>query len=123
MFKYLLLTIALLFSFNATADLPFQPTFNWTAPTAYTDGSGLDPATDLSGYNLKCTGEAVSITNTVLPNDAITWTAPLGVFTAGDYTCVMSALDTGGLESVDSSPVNFIVSQKLPNPVVTFGVK
>ena len=116
--KYLLLTITLLLSFNAAADLPFQPTFTWVAPTEFTDGSALDPLTDLSGYNLKCGGTQID-----LPNDVIKWTAPAGEFVAGDYICVMSAVDKVGLESVDSSPVNFTLSQKLPNPVVTFGVR
>jgi len=121
--KYFLLALSFL-SFSAAADLPYQPTFNWTPPTEFSDSSVLDPLNDLSGYRLKCTGAVIM--EDVLPNDVITWTAPVGMFMAGDYVCVMTSIATneyGGTESVDSNPVNFTISQKSPNPIVDFGVR
>jgi len=121
--KYFLILLAFL-SFSAVADLPYQPTFNWTAPTEFSDSSALDPLNDLSGYRLKCTGAV--ILDSVMPNDVVTWTAPVGMFLAGDYACVMTSIATneyGGAESADSNPVNFTISQKSPNPIVDFGVR
>ncbi len=109
------------FATSAQADLPFQPRFSWTPPSQFNDTSKLDPATDLEGYRLKCTG--AKPIDSVLPNNVITWTAPVGMFGAGDYNCVMSSIAIGGAESSDSNPVNFTINAKKPNPVVNFGIE
>ncbi len=105
---------------SAQADLPFQPKFSWTPPSQFNDTSALDPATDLEGYRLKCTG--AKPIDSVLPNNVITWTAPVGMFRAGDYNCVMSSVAIGGAESSDSNPVNFTINAKKPDPVINFGI-
>ncbi len=118
--KYLLLLITLI-STTALADLPFQPTFTWTLPTAYTDGSVLDPAFELDAVDLYCTGAAV--VQQTFPVST-SFTSPIGMFIAGDYACHLTTtanLANGGAESGASNIVNFTVSQKAPNPIVNFG--
>lgn len=114
------LLVLMFFSTFVWADLPFQPHFTWTGPTEFTDGSPLDPAIDLSEYRLNCTG-ADSV-NIIVSNTLIDFEPPLGVFVAGDYVCTMAAVDNAGGISADSAPVNFTVSQKVPRPIVNFGV-
>ena len=121
--KIISLFVGLLLAFTVFADLPYQPRFTWVAPTEFTDTSPLDPLTDLSEYKLYCTGP--TSVDMSLPNTDVQFEAPVGMFTAGDYQCEMTAVATasnGGGESAPSAPVNFTISQKNPRPVVTFGV-
>lgn len=84
----------------------------WTPPTQRTDGAVLDPATELSHYNLYCgTTAGGPYTEAAIEIPA---TAPDGTFTTdsatffpgyGDYFCTMTAIDTYGQESAFSNEV------------------
>jgi len=118
-----LLFLLLFISTNVLADLPYQPRFTWTGPTEFTDGTPLVPSTDLEAFRVLCSG--ASAVDFILPSDLTSYTAPVGQFTAGDYTCTMRSVANaanGGAESSDSNPVNFTLDQKSPNPIVDFGV-
>jgi hypothetical protein len=79
--------------------------FTWQDPTQRTDGTALNPETEISGYRMRCQG----------PQDVIRFidrevTAPVegnkrqyrwvdAVQTDGVYSCQMTAMDTKDLES------------------------
>lgn len=120
--KVILIFLMGMLPLAAFADLPFQPTFTWTLPTAYTDGSVLDPAFELDAVNLYCTG-AAAVQQTFPVSTS--FTSPVGMFSAGIYAChltVVANLANGGAESSPSNTVNFTVSQKAPSPMIDFGV-
>ena len=106
------------------ADLPYQPRFTWTPPSAFTDGSTLTPATDLESYLLTCTGERnLDIT---IPSSLTEYEANAGVFPEGNYTCRMQSKATaamGGLESDYSDSVSFSTAEKAPTIIINFAVQ
>jgi len=106
----------------AYADLPFQPKFTWTPPVEYTNGSTLNPATDLKSFKLYCPGmSAIDIQNVGMP--PYEYIAPVGQFAAGDYSCAMTAVDNNLLESAQSTSVNFTVPVANPTPVTGLTVQ
>lgn len=117
--KRLFVISALILPMMASADLPTNPVFHWTPPTQFTDNSPLNPATDLSGYELRCDNDA--ITQDIPGGDTTTWTAPAGMFARGDHTCTMAAISSDGISSAQSDPKTFAV-QFAPN-AITFTVQ
>ena len=100
-----------------------KPLFSWVPPTEFTDGSPLDAANDLEAYRVICAG--ASVVDFTVPSDTTSYLSTTGQFVPGDYTCVMRSVanaNNGGLESVDSTPVNFTVPQPVPNPPAGFSV-
>ena len=80
-------------------------TFSWTDPTTRTDGSALDPATEIQSYRLRCEGPETSerivdraATSAISGQDR-TYAWADAVQTSGMYDCRMTALDTGDRES------------------------
>ncbi len=117
----LLMSALLLFSISAFGRLPFQPTFTWTLPTQFTDDSPLVPS-DLSEVKIYCAG--ASVVEISVPVGT-TFTATVGMFVAGNYSCYFTSVANaanGGAESSASNPINFTVDQKSPNPVIDFDV-
>ena len=115
------LTIAsVLWSTSVIADLPYNPTFNWTPPSEFTDNSPLNPSTDLSGYKIVCTGNTDIVLD--VPPDVSTYTPQNKTFTAGDYSCYMTAISIDGISSAPSDTVNFTIDQAAPKPVINFSI-
>ena len=82
----------------------FSFTFSWVDPTERTDGTALDPATDLKSYRLQCSGpenaERVidrAATSAVGTERRDEWADAVQV--SGMYDCRMTAIDTGDRES------------------------
>ena len=93
--------IAALIAFSGLAQADLSqgtPFFTWTAPTQFTDGSPLVPATDLSGYPIRCSGNPVPVHTA--PSTAINWQSIAGDFTPGTYDCNITAQTVGGVESI-----------------------
>lgn len=105
--KNVLLILSIMLPLQLQAVLPLQPTFTWTAPTEFEDGSSLSAVTDLSGYTLRCNSNSIIIT---IDASVTSYTAELGMFPSGDYSCVMTSTSISGQESVDSIPKSFGVN-------------
>jgi len=117
-----LLFISLLFiSTNILADLPNEPELFWTPPTEFTDGSQLDPATDLENYRAICTGPVPQ--DFLISSTVVSYQFGFRELTAGDYGCRMRSVGIGGIESADSALVEFTVPARVPNGPATFGVR
>ncbi len=108
----------------ALADIAGTPTFNWSQPTAWSDGAPLTAA-QITGYQLVCTGaNAVNVriaTAAGVPPYQSTRLDP------GPYTCTLAVYakrSTASLEvrSDPSSPVSFTVPQPVPNAPAGFSV-
>ena len=98
------LALFLLLLLPGLAPAQFSFTFYWIDPTTRTDGSALDPAEELSGYRLECSGPETAervvdraATSAVGSERRYEWTD--AVQTGGLYDCRMSAIDTGDRES------------------------
>ena len=107
----------LLVSSIAFADLPESPRFTWTNPTQYTDGTPLNPATELAEIKVHCTGamtfEGVVSTMPVVEE----FLTPTGVFADGNYVCHYTSVDILGRESEPSNPTReFTVGAAPPPP-------
>ncbi len=92
------------FSIAVTAAAPTtgSATISWTPPTTRSDGSAL---TNLAGYHLKY-GKAVgNYANSITVQIGLT-TYVVDNLTAGAYYFVVSAFDSGGFESPDSTAVS-----------------
>ena len=79
-------------------------TFTWTDPTSRTDGSALNPATELKSYRMQCSGpenaERIvdrAATSAVGTERRYEWADAVQI--RGVYDCRMSAIDTGDRES------------------------
>ena len=87
-------TAALTVTGNGTA------TLTWNAPTVRTDGSALNPATDLQKYRIYyglASGTYTQSVDVVNPGtDTVTYTLTLG---SGTYYFVVTAVDSSGQES------------------------
>ena len=82
----------------------FSFTFSWVDPVERTDGTALDPATDLSGYRLQCSGpenaeRMVDRAATTADGNQRVYEWTDAVQAGGMYDCRMSAIDTGDRES------------------------
>lgn len=83
--------------------------FSWVEPTARTDGTPLNPDTELKSYKMRCEGpenaERIVDRDATVPLDdqgrQYLWTD--AVQASGMYDCKMSAVDTGDLESAWSN--------------------
>jgi len=117
--KRLLIIMLMVFPLISLADLPANPVFQWTPPTEFTDNTPLNPATDLSGYQLRCDGD--TIVQDITGGDTTSWTAPSGLFPRGDHSCVMTAISSDGISSAPSDPKAFAV--QFPPNAITFTVQ
>jgi len=101
------------------ADTEFQ--LSWEAPTSRMDGSPLDPATELSGYELTCGDVVTAIPATVEGNGY-----PVAKADAlpgyGNYDCSMVAIDTENRRSPPSDPVEveWIAGPSAPTELIIF---
>lgn len=106
--KKLLILLALV-STGVIAALPYTPTVSWEAPTTFDNGTPLlEPLT----YRLKCTNDGIT---TIYESATESYTFSAGELLSGNQQCVASALTASGLESVDSSPLAFIVPVAIPS--------
>lgn len=117
--KYIAIILAL--PLSAFAALPHEPLFTWTPPSEFTDGSPLDPATDLQYYEIRCTGPQ-PVTLQVSP-DADQLQTIRGTFAVGSYECAMVSVAKDGRESAPSAPVFFDVPAPVPTTVIDFSVE
>lgn len=95
-------------------------TFTWTDPTQRTDGSALDPATELKSYRMQCSGpenaERIvdrAATSAVGTERRYEWADAVQI--GGMYECRMTAIDTGDRES-DWSNIASVVKVERPAP-------
>ena len=101
------------------ADTELQ--LSWEAPTSRVDGSPLDPATELSGYELTCGDVVTAIPATVEGNGY-----PVAKADAlpgyGNYDCSMVAIDTENRRSPPSDPVEvgWIAGPSAPTELIIF---
>lgn len=78
-------------------------TLSWQAPTTRTDGS---PLTNLAGYRIRYGTSSGNYPNLIgIPNGGLT-SAVIENLPPSTYYFVVSAYDTAGAESVNSSPVS-----------------
>lgn len=83
--------------------------FSWLDPTARTDGTALNPETEIKSYRMRCEGpeNAERIVDRAITTPLsgqrreYLWTD--AVQTSGMYDCKMSAVDTRDLESAWSN--------------------
>ena len=102
------------------------PTFNWTQPATWSDGSVLT-VSQITGYQLNCgaTQNRRIATSTGVP-PSVTPTA--NRFAPGPYTCTLAVYarkTTSDPEvlGLASSPVAFAVPQPTPGAVTGFSVE
>lgn len=82
-------------------------TLSWQAPTTRTDGS---PLTNLAGYRIRYGTAVGSYPNAIdIPNGGLT-SAVVGNLPPATWYFVVSAYDTTGAESTNSSPVSKTIS-------------
>lgn len=82
-------------------------TLSWQAPTTRTDGS---PLTDLAGYRIRYGTASGSYPNVVtIPNGGLT-SAVIENLAAATWYFVISAYDSAGAESANTSPVSKTIS-------------
>lgn len=80
-------------------------TFSWDDPTERTDGTGLNPDTELKSYQMRCQGpENVAryvdrAATTVVTDIRRTYVWVDAVQISGTYNCQLTAVDTGDRES------------------------
>ncbi|HUI46754.1 MAG TPA: Ig-like domain-containing protein [Nitrospirota bacterium] len=89
---------------SATASLtvtaPTSVTLSWSAPTSYSNGTPLNPATDLSTYKIYYgTASGVYTQVVSVPNPGSTTVTQTLNLTPGTYYFVVSDVDTAGQES------------------------
>lgn len=89
--------------------------FSWTNPTQYTDGTALDPATDLKEIRIYCSKDGAQVPVIVVPSPATNYTATLST---GTYQCYATAVSVEDQESFASNSVTFTVDPLIPNPPV-----
>lgn len=106
----ILLTVA--FTVHAQTIATPQPRITFTPPSEFTDGSPLDPLTDLTGYLFECTNPGFEPIN--IPNDVSDYVAD--TFAPGSYTCTMKSLGVNGIDSLPSAPVSFDVPPQPGTP-------
>jgi hypothetical protein len=124
--------IAALLMFAAGAAIAqTPPTMNvgisWVPPSQYTDGSALNPATDLTGYNVLCaTTSAPSsyplshmVSNTATSVSRAELVGALGLEFGTTYYCVLRAIATNTKTSNRSNEVSFVlVDERTPGAPV-----
>jgi len=100
-------------------------TFTWDDPVQRTDGTPLDPDTELKSYQLECSGPE-NVTRFVDRSATIpvntnrrqyVWTN--AVITDGIYSCRAAAVDTNDLESLWSETVS-VLKVQTPVPPTDF---
>ncbi len=89
--------------------------FSWTNPTQYTDGTALDPATDLKEIRIYCSKDGAQVPVIVVSSPATNYTATLST---GTYQCYATAVSVEDQESFASNSVTFTVDPLIPNPPV-----
>jgi hypothetical protein len=100
--------------------------FSWVEPTARTDGTALNPATEIKSYKMRCEGpeNAERIVDraitTPLADQRRQYLWTNAVQASGLYDCKMSAIDTGDLESPWSNTVSGIPKFDPPAPPTDF---
>jgi hypothetical protein len=77
---------------------------SWEPPTTRVDGTALDPATELSGYVLTCGDVSTEIPATV-SGDGYPVPKAEALPGYGTHECTMIVVDTNGLRSKPSAPV------------------
>ena len=92
-------------------------TVTWTNPTAYDDGSPLDPANDMQSVELFCDG-ATSPSYTVTGPFAATTDYTMTGLSPGDHNCYGVVVDIAGARSIDSAMIMFNVPPRRPNPII-----
>jgi len=103
--------LALIFLLPGFAVAQFSFTFSWIDPTERTDGTALDPAAELSGYRMECSGpenaeRMVDRAATTADGDRRVYVWTDAVQTGGMYDCRMTAIDTADEESPWSNVVS-----------------
>lgn len=119
--------LAVLFVVMAVAPLAHADTktLSWIPPTMNTDGSTLDPASDLSTYFLGCgstTGDRTTFTQNwpaVVNGNAVKSHAL--DFAPGTWYCSLQVSNTAGARSDWSGEVNFTIAVR-PNAPTGFSV-
>lgn len=94
-----------------------SPTFTWTPPISYEDGTPL-PDAEIASYNIYCNGSLLAN----VPNTSNTDTYASGQLAVGDYVCNASTVATNGEESGLSNTANFTVDPLVPGAPTGFSV-
>jgi hypothetical protein len=120
--KYALIFLLLLFPANAFGH---DFLFSWGDPTQRTNGTALNPDTEIQSYRMRCEGpenaerivdrSATSSTGT----NARQYNWADAVSTSGVYQCKMTAIDTGERES-DWSNIAGVEKYAPPAPPTDF---
>lgn len=111
--------ILILFLFFSVPAMAHDFTFSWLEPTERTDGTALDPETEISAYKMRCEGPQTA--ERIIERSASSSTGDNerryiwvdAVQTSGVYQCHMTAFDTGDRESPQS---NIATAEKFAAP-------
>lgn len=78
---------------------------NWTAPTTFSNGTPLTPATDLGGYRIQYGSTAAALTESFYLQEpgALKWTSP--TLAPGEWFFTVRAYTPSGLESAQALPI------------------
>lgn len=92
---------------DANADCPYSCRLSWQFPTEYTDGTPLDPTSELSYADLWCDEGAGfnSIARINVPQNSFQFSR---VMPPGNYACYVTVTDTALNESGASNTVPFV---------------
>lgn len=131
--KYLMalsIIIVLLYSAANAALQDGTPLISWEHPVMNEDGSAL-AIEDLRETVHRCypnPDAPVPVNlpkevNKIIPIPANTWQAEVGEFDSGEYRCVAMSVNTDGIMSRESTPVNFLIPYKTPLSPVYSGVE
>lgn len=89
-------------------------TLSWEPPTTRVDGTPLDPATELSVYELSCGGKKTEIPATGEENYEYEVTKHEILPEYGEHKCFLVAVDNDGLKSEPSNTVSITWEKSAP---------
>lgn len=117
---------ALMVSASALADISTgTPTFDWTNPTQWTDGTALTTS-QITGWQLECTG-AATVSRRIATGAGVppSVTAAANRFAPGTYSCTLAVYakqtsTSPEAKSAASNPISFTVPQPTPGAPTGF---
>jgi hypothetical protein len=92
---------------TSTSQQQVSVTLAWDAPTSFSDGTSLNPLTDIATYKVHYGTTSGSYTQVVsIPNPGTTAISSTLNLTPGTYYFVVSDVDTSGVESNYSNEIS-----------------